>query len=872
MTGDPSGDLRDRDRLARALWQLRSGARAQRACERLVTELEATRKEAERDRLVHAASLAARSDRPPRPAGMLARGRDRLRDAHIPLRWLATHPLRFVRSVVRLRHQAYRLAVAELAASQLLDAEHYRAAAGVAATTDVVARFVLGGDLAGESPHPLFDPAWYRARAPRLPDHIPPLLHYIRGGGREMRSPHPLFDPAHYVAQWPDGWTSGVTPLTHFLQVGGIAGASPHPLFDSRTYLSRRPDLVSAGINPLMHYLRTAADEMADPHPLFSSRYYLMTQPDVGDTNPLEHFLRHGGVEGRSPHPLFDIAYYWQQRPDLRARAINPLLHYLAFGHREHDRPHPFFDTTYYVRQAGALPRLGINPLLHFLERGWLDGLRPNTWFDPEWYRERNPEVHDMNPLVHFAEHGCRQGRLPSAAWEHPDVRARHPEVAAYIERAERSAYRGGPGRSFARRVPVRLDVSGTVTGRPVAGTARTILCVGHVSPWPVAAGNQYALSRLLHYFQRRGYRIVLVLAPIPEEPLAAGALEHLVREFGNVVICDRSGTVRFSLRDVPDVLTPLGRPGLVETVWTEPGPDLSFCHDAVVAVVRRLVETLGSAAILGQYIFMTRLFPLLGAEALRIVHTHDVFSQKASNVVAYGIADLEISEAEEGRLLRRADLIMAVTPEDAAVLRRIAPSTDVVLNKVDAEVTPGSPWPTRPVVFLPASGNKLNVTGLRDFLRFAWPAVCARVPAAEFRVSGGVGRAVPPGTPGVVALGHVPDLGIEYAGARVVINPAVAGTGLKIKTVEALAHLRPVVGWPHNRDGLAPALLPYVDEVTDWEGFADAVVRHVSRDTPPFDADAAAMVARELSPRESYGELEARIERFFVARAAGGM
>jgi hypothetical protein len=315
----------------------------------------------------------------------------------------------------------------------------------------------------------------------------------------------------------------------------------------------------------------------------------------------------------------------------------------------------------------------------------------------------------------------------------------------------------------------------------------------------------------------------------------------------------------------VPDVLTPLAAAPSIEDFSSEPGPDLNYCHDALMAVVSRLIEATGSTAVLAQYIFMTRLFTRMGPSTLRIVHTHDVFSQKAGNVVAYGIADAQITEEEEARLLNRGDVVMAVTPEDAAVLRRLAPEKDVVLNKVDVPVRRDAGWATRPVAFLPASGNHLNATGLRDFLKFAWPRVRQAVPDAELRVAGGAGKSVPPGTPGVTALGHVPDLAPEYQAARVVINPAVAGTGLKIKTIEALAQLRPVVGWPHNRDGLASPLLPFVDEVTDWHEFADSVVRHLAVEQSPFDASAIEKIAVELSPETSYGELETSIDRFFA-------
>ena len=610
--------------------------------------------------------------------GPLLRIRQRLRDAHLPLRWLATRPLRFVRGAVRLRHREFRLGVTELAESGLFDVAHYQAVTGAPPGTNLVARFLLGGDSANESPHPLFDPVRYRTRNAAIPAETPPLRHYLRSDGGELRTPHPLFDPRFYVTQRPGEMLGAATPLTHFLRFGGRAGLSPHPLFDGAYYFQQRQDLAEAGVNPLLHYLATAATELVDPHPLFSTRHYLATHPDIAPQNPLEHFVRQGALEGHSPHPLFDVGYYWKHRPDVRKLGVNPLVHYLEFGTKEIIDPHPLFDAAYYFDQAEALRGLGVNPLLHFLRWGGWDGLRPNPWFDPLWYLTRNPDVRGINPLIHFVERGWREGRDPSPEFSLAQYRATNPDVEAagvnplvHYLTLGRSEGRGGagPGRSVSRAGPLRFTVHGP------APTTRTLMCVGHVSPWPIAAGNQYALSRLLHYFQDRGYRIVLVLAPIPSEPLPPGALDQLETEFGNVVICEPSGKVEFRLRDLPNVLTALAKTPVIEDFSSAPGPDVDFCHDALMAVVTRLLAATGATAVLAEYIFMTRLFTQIGPDTLRIVHTHDVFSQKAANVVAYGIADAQISEEVESRLLNRADVVMAVTPEDAAILE--APRTD---------------------------------------------------------------------------------------------------------------------------------------------------------------------------------------------------
>jgi glycosyltransferase involved in cell wall biosynthesis len=118
-----------------------------------------------------------------------------------------------------------------------------------------------------------------------------------------------------------------------------------------------------------------------------------------------------------------------------------------------------------------------------------------------------------------------------------------------------------------------------------------------------------------------------------------------------------------------------------------------------------------------------------------------------------------------------------------------------------------------------------------------------------------------------VTVLGHVPDLTDEYRAARVVINPAVAGTGLKIKTVEALAHLRPVVGWPHNRDGLPDAFGDYVYEAANWGDFAQELIRRLRETVSPFDPPAIAMITRELSAEVVYRDLDDRLAKFFVRR-----
>jgi hypothetical protein len=673
-----------------------------------------------------------------------------------------------------------------------------------------------------------------------------------------------LFDAAYYVAQQPD---AADQPLVHFLQTAAETFASPHPLFDTFFYLRQRPDLIGSRWNPLVHYL-VGAGPAAEPHPLFSTRYYLEQGSDIGSASPLAHFVQQGARQGRSPHPLFDTEFYLRRLPGVRARGTNPLRHFLERASDEDLDPHPFFDTSYYLEQADGLRTHGVNPLVHFLYYGHREGLRTSPLFDPDWYVARYPELAGIsNPLMHFAEFGWREGRDPSSSLSNSaylrlnsDIRIGGIDPSPEFVEPEAVADK----RAWRAPAPVTTHPTGTGSAQP------TVVCVSHVSPWPVRAGNEYRLARLLDHLQRRGHRIVLVLAPLPNEPMAPGAFERLAETYGNVVRCDSDGTIALRLRDCPDVLSGLDddrshgtaralSPSSFEHI------DRAFCHNIVETVVVALAAALGRVAVLSEYIFMTRFFDKLGSDVLRIVDTIDVFSQKGSNVLAYGIADWEMSAADEARRLERADVVVAIHPADARALKTLVPDREVLVAGVDATVVQDAAWPSQPAAFLAASGNPMNASGLRDFLRFCWPAVLERVPDVQLRVAGGVGAAVTPGTPAVTVLGHVPDLSAEYRMARVVINPAVAGTGLKIKTVESLAHLRPVVGWPHNRDGLSDALDGFVYEATSWRDFGDELIRRLRAAASPFDSQAIATVTSLLSAETAYQELDDRLAEFFV-------
>jgi Glycosyl transferases group 1 len=415
------------------------------------------------------------------------------------------------------------------------------------------------------------------------------------------------------------------------------------------------------------------------------------------------------------------------------------------------------------------------------------------------------------------------------------------------------------------------------------AGLTRgRLLCVTHVVPYPPRAGNEYRVDQMLNWLAADGWDILLVVCPPPQESVTAHQIAELATRYPNLIVCQRDGTLVHHLRDGGAIVDGLRgratRP--VDRLLgehKEMRPDVrslnvllqTICPDVLIELLLHLEQEFKPHVLLAEYVFMTRGLSLLRTEMLKVVDSIDVFSTKRSKVEHFGIEDgLALEPEQEAELLDRTDLIIAIQPAEADALQKLAPRRRVISVGVDFKLVDAGaaePPATEPIVLLVGSGNPLNVKGLKDFLRFAWPLVLAAVPEAELRVVGSVGEAVDPVLPNVRVLGKVGDLSAEYGAARMVINPTIAGTGLKIKTVEALSQLRPIVLWPAGVDGLSSEVRAFCRVADNWFEFARQVIELLSDSDNHTQEDVThrrSVLAAVFAPETVYAPLRAALGR----------
>jgi polysaccharide biosynthesis protein PslH len=187
-------------------------------------------------------------------------------------------------------------------------------------------------------------------------------------------------------------------------------------------------------------------------------------------------------------------------------------------------------------------------------------------------------------------------------------------------------------------------------------------------------------------------------------------------------------------------------------------------------------------------------------------------------------------SGALERRLLPKFDLILATSESDAALARQLAPGTNV---SVYPNALPETPQPRRleqpAIVF---SGNleySPNISAVRFFRENIWPLLEARWPELKWRIVGknpGAIRHLVAGHPRIELTGFIEDAVTVVAECQVAVIPVLAGSGTRVKILEAWAAGTPVVSTTIGAEGLDcsdEAQLVIADEP---QRFADAVTR----------------------------------------------
>jgi glycosyltransferase involved in cell wall biosynthesis len=306
--------------------------------------------------------------------------------------------------------------------------------------------------------------------------------------------------------------------------------------------------------------------------------------------------------------------------------------------------------------------------------------------------------------------------------------------------------------------------------------------------------------------------------------------------------------------------------PGIIKVLGTD---DVAWnqhidrwCWPETCAAVRRIARRLQPVAVMTEYALLSKCFAELSASTLKVIDTCEVFFRNRERFELEGLtAPFVCSPESEKEALGRADLLIGIQQNETRALMELFPNKRVItVGHSYTQVGERVRIPSDGVVLYVGSSNPFNIHGLCQFLTHAWPQILSQLPLARLRVVG----SCPPieGVDGqrVIYVGRVSDedLRNEYRTAHVVINPQVAGTGLKIKCVEALTAGCAIVMNETGADGLEEGAGRAFLLARGWPEFAQQVVQILTDDVlrRKLELEAIQLADRLFSMEATFAEL----------------
>ncbi len=195
------------------------------------------------------------------------------------------------------------------------------------------------------------------------------------------------------------------------------------------------------------------------------------------------------------------------------------------------------------------------------------------------------------------------------------------------------------------------------------------------------------------------------------------------------------------------------------------------------------------------EYVFLSKALENFDGNVLKIVDTHDVFANRHKVYLEKGVSPrwYFTTVSEEAKGLNRADVIIAIQSEEANFFRKLSRKTVITVGHLLSLCKPIPNGRVEPKLLFVGSQNPINIHGLNYFLEKIFPLVRSRYPSVELLIAGGICQTIGD-YEGCTKLGFMNDIGQAYQMSDIVVNPILFGTGLKIKSVEALGYSKALV------------------------------------------------------------------------------
>jgi polysaccharide biosynthesis protein PslH len=224
-------------------------------------------------------------------------------------------------------------------------------------------------------------------------------------------------------------------------------------------------------------------------------------------------------------------------------------------------------------------------------------------------------------------------------------------------------------------------------------------------------------------------------------------------------------------------------------------------------------------------------------------VQSHTLHQRKERNPWTRKPDSLKRLMKSEIALLEKADVFIHVSVQDQELFQPSVPSKPHFLifptideNFISAVNGDNATTPNIDLLFV-GSCHPTNLVGLQWFFEQVWPFISER--GYHLKIVGEIAALFARELPQLYNkfrscfIGEVPEVISYYRSSRCIIAPMVSGTGIAIKTIEALALGKPFVGTTKAFRGMPMDRLRKlgIEPCDEPRAFADGIVQALSRE-----------------------------------------
>jgi hypothetical protein len=381
--------------------------------------------------------------------------------------------------------------------------------------------------------------------------------------------------------------------------------------------------------------------------------------------------------------------------------------------------------------------------------------------------------------------------------------------------------------------------------------------------PWS-RSGTARILRSQIEYYRARGYATLFLCVPVKDWMVEGHPVWEDFKDGIRALGADRTffaevNPRRFAAKtfaaDVRSAFQGTTLDWMAFTAKTSLLPDAArrAVRDLPVELIHaNYAFTLGFAQVLARRIARPgRRMPLI--VETHDVSTHQLETERKVSPLTRRLDDPKMMLRSELALLGAAEVLVHCSAEDMRFLQSRLPRKRHVLTlpSIDdafiGRAAAGGPSRGPVDLMYVGSGTEPNGAALKWFFERVWPLIADR--GYSIQILGGVGRLARRRLPEIhrafapCFFDSLPDLAASYRAARCLINPAVSGTGIAIKTIEALAAGKPFVGTSKAYRGMPMKRIERTGlRAHDTpRGFAGAIVRALFQERSAAAASRAA-------------------------------